>query len=119
MKKSTSDELQEVIQSITSLISKSEKAQQKLTPGTWQHTMLHENLRALHIAFALMNRSSNGADVPRREDLRAALRAFAAMTNRSEKAQTKFAQGTSQYTLLRNRLRAFRTAEAVINAELK
>ena len=81
MNRSTTDELQEAIQPITSLISKSEKAQQKLTLGTWQHTMLQENLRALHIAFGLMNRRKNGADVPRREDLPAALRAFAALTD--------------------------------------
>jgi len=81
--------------------------------------MLQENLRALHIALTLMNRSTNGADVPGREDLQAALRAFAAMTNRGEKALAKFAPGTSQYTLQRNRLRAFRAAEALINAELK
>ena len=42
----TTDELQEVMQPIASLISKSEKAQQRLTPGMWQHTLLRENLRA-------------------------------------------------------------------------
>ena len=119
MNKRTTDELQEVIQPITSLISKSEKAQQKLTPGTWQHTMLQENLRALHIAFALMSSRTDGADVPTREDFQAALRAFADMTTQSEKAQAKFAPGTSQHTLQRNRLRAFRAAEALISAKLK
>ena len=86
MNSSPTDELQEAIPPIISLISKSEKAQRKLAPGTWQHTMLQDNLRALHIAFALMTRSMNDADVPRRDDLRAALRAFAAMTRSSERA---------------------------------
>ena len=119
MNKRTTDEFQDAIQPITSLISKSEKAQQKLTPGTWQHTMLQENLRALHIAFALMSRRTDGADVPTREDFQAALRAFADMTSKSEKAQAKFAPGTSQHTLQRNRLRAFRAAETLISAKLK
>jgi hypothetical protein len=35
---------------IASLIAKSEKARQKLASGTWQHTMLGENLDALRIA---------------------------------------------------------------------
>ena len=48
----TPDELQEALQPIASLISKSEKAQQKLAPGMWQHTMLRDNLKALHIARA-------------------------------------------------------------------
>ena len=100
-------------------ISKSEKAQQKLTAGTWQQTMLQENLRALHIAFALMTRTTNDVDVPGQDDLRAARRAFAAMTKRSEKTQAKFAPGTSQHTLQRNRIAAFRAAEALIDAQLK
>ncbi|MDB6057076.1 MAG: hypothetical protein JWO95_920 [Verrucomicrobiales bacterium] len=119
MNRYTTNELQEAIRPITSLINKSEKAQQKLTPGTWQHTMLQENLTALHLALALMSGTKNGVAVPRQEDLQAALRAFAAMTNKSKKAQAKFAPGTSHYTLQRNRLKAFRTAKALINAELK
>jgi hypothetical protein len=85
----------------------------------WQHTLLRENLRALHLAFALMSSSADAADVPTREDFQAALRAFADMTTRSEKAQAKFAPGTSQHTLQRNRLRAFRAAEALISAKLR
>jgi hypothetical protein len=119
MNKSTTDEFQEAIQPIASLISKSEKAQQKLTRGSWQHTMLQENLRALHIAFALMSKRTDGAAVPTREDLQAALSAFADMTSRSERVQAKFAPGTSQHTLQRNRLRAFRAAETLISAKLK
>ncbi|NBR87871.1 MAG: hypothetical protein EBS84_22315 [Proteobacteria bacterium] len=112
-------ELQEVIQPIASLISKSEKAQQKLTPGTWQHRMLQDNLRALHIAFDLMSGRSSSAAVLAQTDLQAALDAFADMTKRGEKAQAKFTPGTSQHSLQRNRLRAFRMAEALISANLK
>jgi poly(A) polymerase Pap1 len=119
MNKSTTVEFQEALQPIMSLISKSEKARQKLTPGTWQHTMLQENLRALHIASALMNGKANDADVLTRDDFQDALRAFAAMTSRCEEARAKFEPGTSQHTLQRNRLRAFRTAEALIRMKLK
>jgi hypothetical protein len=118
MSKFTTGELQEAIGPISSLISKSEKAQQKLKPGTWQHTMLQQNLRALHIASALM-RKTNDADELTQEDFQTALRAFAVMTDRSEQAQSKFAPGTSQHTLQRNRLKAFRTAEALIKDKLK
>src|SRR5919205_504880 len=55
----TPDELQDALRPITSLISKSEKAQQRLAPGTWQHTMLQDNLKALHLASALMNKASD------------------------------------------------------------
>jgi hypothetical protein len=52
--KPASDEAPRALGPITSLISKSAKAQRKLTPGTWQHTMLRDNLRALRLAVALM-----------------------------------------------------------------
>lgn len=50
----THEELQKAVAPIASLISKSEKAQQKLREGSWQHTMLQRNLAALYIATALL-----------------------------------------------------------------
>jgi glutamate mutase epsilon subunit len=46
---------------IASLISKSEKAQKKLTQGSWQHTMLGNNLKALYIASPLLARALGGS----------------------------------------------------------
>ncbi|MDD2853296.1 MAG: hypothetical protein PHY09_15530 [Desulfuromonadaceae bacterium] len=114
----TTDELQEARRPIGSLISKLEKAQQKLASGTWQHTMLRDNLKALHIASALMNMETSDTDNLTRDDLQDALRAFAAMMSKTDKAQSKFSPGTSQYTLLRNRLKALRIAEALTKVEL-
>jgi hypothetical protein len=114
----TTDDLTEALRPIASLISKSEKAQQKLAPGTWQHTMLGDNLRALHIASALMNKETRDTNSFRRDDLQEALQAFASMISKAEKAQAKFTPGTSQHTLQRNRLRAMRAAEALIKVEL-
>jgi hypothetical protein len=113
----TADELREALRPIASLISKSEKAQQKLAPGTWQHTMLRDNLRALYIASALMNEADD-THVATREELREALDALASMISRTECTQTKFSPGTSQHTLQRNRLNALRIAEALTRAEL-
>lgn len=123
----TRDEVQEALRPIASLTSKSEKAQQKLTPGTWQHTMLNDNLKALRYASALMVRASSDAGRPEggdeagnltRADMHEILRALASMIGKSEAAQAKFAPGTSQHTLQRNRLKALRIAEALIEAEL-
>ncbi len=110
----TADDVQEALRPIASLISKSEKAQQKLAPGTWQHTMLGDNLRALRIASALMDKETGDADTFTRDDVRAALRAFASMLRKTEEAQAKFSPGTSQYTLLRNRLKALRVALSLL-----
>lgn len=114
----TTDELQAALRPIASLISKSEKAQQKLAPGTWQHQMLGDNLKALHIASALMKEETNDMDSLTRDDLQEALRAFASMISRTAKAQAKFSPGTSQHTLQQNRLKALRIAEELIKLEL-
>jgi hypothetical protein len=111
-------DLKEALRPIASLISKSEKAQQKLAPGTWQHTMLRDNLKALQIALALMSKETDNTNRFTRDGLQEALRAFASMISKTDKAQAKFAPGTSQHTLQRNRLRALQTAEARIKAEL-
>lgn len=118
MKKPVKNEPQEVMRPIQSLIGKSEKACRKLTPGTWQHTMLQENLRALHLASALMSGEAGAADDFTREELQAALRSLAKMIDKSENSQVKFAQGTAHHTLQGNRIRALRAAETWIAAEL-
>ena len=118
MDNDTSDELQEALQPIASLISKSEKAQQKLAPGTWQHRMLRDNIKALQIAFALMRKETPGKDRFTQKELQEAIRAVASMIGKAEKAQAKFTPGTSQHTLQANRLKALRMAESRIKAEL-
>ncbi len=112
----TREEIEEALRPIASLISKSEKAQQKLAPGSWQHTMLQGNIKALHIASAWMNK--NDMENCTREDLQEALRALASMISRSEKAQGKFSPGTSQHTLQRNRINSLRIASELIGNAL-
>lgn len=114
----TTDELLEALPPIASLISKSEKAQQRLAPGTWQHTMLRDNIRALHHAFALMNGEPSDTDDFTSDDMHEAIRAFDSMIRRTEKAQANFPAGTSQNTLLNNRLKSLRIAESLVKTEL-
>ena len=114
----TIEELREARRPIASLISKSEKALGKLAPGTWQHTMLQNNLNALRIASALMGGEANETDQFTQDDLQEALRALAGMIGKTVQAQPKFPAGTSQHTLLQNRLKALRIAEALTKAKL-
>lgn len=51
------EDLKEAFAPITSLISKSEKSQKKVAQGTWQHTMLSNNLKALYIALPLLTKA--------------------------------------------------------------
>ncbi|KAM3099097.1 PEP/pyruvate-binding domain-containing protein [Phormidesmis sp. 146-12] len=109
----TTDELQEALRPIASLISKSEKAKQKLTPGTWQHTMLRDNLKALQYASALMNKKINDTDDFTRDNLQETLCAFDSMISKTENAQAKFSPGTSQHTLQRDRLKALQIGRKI------
>jgi hypothetical protein len=56
------DDLKNAIAQVTSLIRKSEKALGKLAQGTWQHTMLSQNLKALYIALPLIKKALNNND---------------------------------------------------------
>ncbi|MCA9920372.1 MAG: hypothetical protein KC445_20590 [Anaerolineales bacterium] len=104
-------ELPEALRPIASLISKSQKAQQKLAPGTWQFVMLQENLEALHLALALLQNDVKKLENVTKLDVQNALRAVGSMIEKTEKAQPKFAAGTSQHTLLQNRLKALQIAK--------
>jgi hypothetical protein len=115
----TREELREALRPIASLISKSEKARTMLTPGQWQHPMLSNNLNGLRFASALMGEEPGDVNDCAPNDLKEALRALESMINRTENAMIKFAQGTSQHTLQKNRLRALRIAEALIMNKLE
>jgi hypothetical protein len=110
------DELDEVLRPLVSLISKSQKAQQKLAPGTWQHTMLRQNLQALDVVCELI-REQNACSFTRAELLET-LRALTSMINKAEKAQATFSSGTAHHTLQRNRLKALRRGEVLVKAAL-
>jgi hypothetical protein len=118
MKLPTTDEIHEALLPMASLISKSEKVLQKLPPGTWQHTMLQNNLKALHIAFALMHKGTDGANGFAQAELQEVLAALASIIGKTEKARAGFSPGTSPHTLQRNRLKALRIAEALTEAGL-
>lgn len=107
-------ELEEALRPIASLIDKSAKAQRKLAPGTWPHAMLRDNLKALRLAAALMDRKAGTADAIVQAELPEAGRALGSMICRTEKALALFSPGTSQHSLQRNRLKALRMAAAFV-----
>ena len=55
-KRFTKADLEEALRAISSTISKCEKVQPKLEPGTSQHTLLTRRIKALNIASALIKR---------------------------------------------------------------
>lgn len=113
------DSKQEAARPIASLLSKSEKAMQKLATGTWQHAMLQNNIQALQIAAELMSGQPVKPDRFSPDELQDAHQALASMIDKTEKAQPRFPSGTSQHTLLRNRLQALQTADVLIRKQIR
>ena len=111
------DEVRAALAPVASLIGKSEKAMRKLREGTWQNAMLRDNLKALRLADTLM-RGAGAAHI-HVADFPAALAALDDMLRRSEQAQERFAAGTAQHSLLRNRIRALHIAEAFVAEEMR
>jgi hypothetical protein len=52
------------------------------------------------------------------EELNEALRAITSLTSKCEKAQDKLIKGTSQRTLLQNRIKALRISSSLISKQL-
>ena len=107
-----------LLRPLVSLIAKSEKALLKLSPDGWQHTMLSQNIRALKIALHLLDGEAQTVGVLDRDEVLAAQDAFAKMIEKTENALSKLTPGTSQHTLLQNRLEALQWAEDAIRIVL-
>ncbi|MCO6401691.1 MAG: hypothetical protein J5I99_10765 [Verrucomicrobia bacterium] len=99
---------------LASLISKSEKAQQKLRPDSWQYAMLAENLKALRLANALLNESSSAAAAAAQSELQHARQRLEGLCQKVAETQRRFALGAAAHTLQRNRLAALQTAAALV-----
>lgn len=114
----TENELQEALGQITSLISKSEKSQQKIAPETWQYKMLRDNLKALRHAAVLITGDTHNKDKFTQDDLHETLRSISSIISKVEKTLLKFLPGTSHHTLQQNRLNALHIAEKLIKEEM-
>ena len=100
---------------------KSEKALLKLREGSPQYRLTAENICAFGIALALIRREEGEQDAPAfsKAELSRARASFESARLRVEKVLPKFAAGTPQHTLAVRRIRAFETAEGLIQAELE
>ena len=108
--------ISEALRSITSTLSKSEKALAKLKEGTSQHTMTVRGIKAYRIAIALINRELGiaGRCIYTQSELDAALEAINSAKSRAEQILPKLKQGTPQQTLVVRRIAAFNIAAELI-----
>ena len=117
MDKYTREELEEALQIISSIISRCEKAQSKFVEGTSQHTLLKNRIKALYISkFLIMG--ENLTDKYIKEELIEALRPVSSIISKCEKAQQKFAEGSSYHTRFKNMIKAMDISKSLITDEI-
>ncbi len=117
MEKYTREELVEALQVVSSTISKCEKAQLKFVHSTPQHTLLRNRIEALYISKLLIT-DQNVMDKYTKEELIEALRPLSSIISKCEKAQQKFAEGTSHHTRLKKMIKAICISKSLITGEI-
>lgn len=109
----TKEDLEEALQAMVSMVNRTEKLNGKFAPGTSQHTLQKNRLKALHIASSLLSQKLMGnksGEVCAQEDLKNALAPITSLISKSEKARTKLAPDTWQHKMLSDNLKALHMA---------
>ncbi|QAA32270.1 hypothetical protein [Clostridium manihotivorum] len=117
MDKFTKEQLEKALKVVASTISNCEKMQPKFEEGTSQHTLLRNRIKALYISKALIT-GENAMEQYTEKELIEALSPVSSIISKCEKAQLKFAEGTSNHTRLKNIIEAMYISKALITEGL-
>lgn len=115
MDNDTRQELEEALQLVSSTISRCEKIQPKFLIGTSQHTLLKNRIKALYISKSLITEENVEYA---KEEMTEALRPISSIISKCEKAQLKFAEGTSHHTRFKNMIKAMYISKSLITDEI-
>jgi ABC-type antimicrobial peptide transport system ATPase subunit len=113
----TEEELEEARRALASLLHKCRKSREKLKEDSWQWKLMEDNIRAVEVVLPMLQ--PEGVVDFSGDDLEAAFRALSSTLDRTEKIREKLKQGTSQWTLNKNRIRALTIALALLSQSLK
>ncbi|QJC50142.1 hypothetical protein HGI30_05460 [Paenibacillus albicereus] len=123
----------EAMRALASVLSKSEKAREKLKRGSSSEAAISREINAYRIALDLIARARQAEPAPDAEaqaeqasaaghtkaELEDALSALQAVIAKIEKAQPRLKPGTSSHTLTERRQKALRSAVECLNMELE
>lgn len=115
MEKQPTQNEDKALQVIQSIIVRCEAAKGKFAPGTAQHSLLRNRLEAMYIAKALMEQDT--AHGYSKQQLLQALRPICSSIGKCQKAQGKYAPGTTQYGRYVPMLAALHRAKDLITAQ--
>ncbi|MDR0964979.1 MAG: hypothetical protein LBM75_00455 [Myxococcales bacterium] len=109
--------MKDALQSIASMIDRSERAREKFAEGTPQHTLQKNRIHALKVARSLI--SENGVSIAfEKDELKRAIAPIDSLMSKSDKALTKLAPGSWQHAMLTQNVRALRLALPLIEKAL-
>lgn len=91
--------------------------QLKFEEGTSQHSLLKNRIKALYISKGLIENGSN-VDIYTQADLEKALPPVISIINKTEKAQSKYDEGTTQYKKFVPIIRAMHISRNFIENEI-
>ena len=117
MGKYTSEELEEALQIVSSVISRCEKAQPKFVEGTSQHSLLKNRIKVINISKSLIT-DENVIDKYSKKELIEALQPVSSVISKCEKAQLKFAEGAYHHIRIKNMIKAMNISKSFITDEI-
>nr|WP_269438405.1 hypothetical protein [Phosphitispora fastidiosa] len=110
--------MEEALQIVFSAISRCQKMQPKFMEGTSQHTLLKNRIKALLISKSLIT-DENAMYKYTEVELISALPPVSSIISKCEKAQKKFAEGTSHYTRFKKMIKAMNISKSLITKALE
>lgn len=117
MKCYTQKELQNALKVVSSTIAKCEKIQTKFKEGTPQLSLLRNRIKALKISRCLIE-SEISIPAYTEEDLEKALPPVISIINKTEKAQSKYEEGSTQFKRLLPIIDAMHIAKSLLISEM-
>lgn len=116
----TNEDMKVALRSILSMINRSEKAQEKFSQGSSQHTLQKNRINALKISFSLIENALDNSILYnfKKNEFESAIAPLNSLISKSEKSKTKLKQGTWQHTMLSNNLKALNIALPLIMEEI-
>ena len=117
MKNYSQGELQNALKIVSSTISKCEKIQPKFKEGTSHFSLLRNRIEALKISKCLIENDTSIQEYTE-DDLEKALPPVISIINKTEKAQSKYDEGTTQFKRFSPMIEAMYIAKSLITNEI-
>jgi hypothetical protein len=111
------EDMQEALRIVTSVINTCKKMEPRFREGTPQHSLLRNRIKAMHISKSLMSGDNDMAKYTKVE-LTEALPPISSIIHKCEKAQQKFAEGTSLQTRMKEMMKAMYISKTLIIDEM-